>query len=151
MYSSKQVYEAGLLERFAIDEVHCCSQWGHDFRPGTLRMYSTYMFVSSHTYHVFSQCSCVYVDYKDLGMLRAQFPKVPILGLTATAGEHVLRDCLRILRIPDALVFRASFNRPNLFYEVPGSAIPFDEHLSALLSTEHSIFGINTVFILSRT
>ena len=58
------------------------------------------------------------IDYKLLGMLRAQFPRVPILGLTATAGEHVLADCLQILRIPDALVFRASFNRPNLFYEV---------------------------------
>ena len=81
----------GLLSRIAIDEVHCCSQWGHDFRP----------------------------DYKFLGILRQQFPGVPLLGLTATASSEVIDDVKTVLNLsPSTLLFRAPFNRPNLFYEV---------------------------------
>uniref|UniRef100_A0A2C9JYD4 ATP-dependent DNA helicase n=1 Tax=Biomphalaria glabrata TaxID=6526 RepID=A0A2C9JYD4_BIOGL len=83
-------YAINHLTRIVIDEVHCCSQWGHDFRP----------------------------DYKFLGILKRQFPNAPILGLTATATINVLEDVKKILNIPRALLFRASFNRPNLFYEV---------------------------------
>jgi ATP-dependent DNA helicase Q1 len=78
------------LSRIAIDEVHCCSHWGHDFRP----------------------------DYKYLGILKRQYPSVPILGLTATATATVLQDVKKILQIPDCLVLKGSFNRTNLFYEV---------------------------------
>ncbi|KAJ8261973.1 hypothetical protein GJAV_G00160630 [Gymnothorax javanicus] len=81
---------AGTLERIAVDEVHCCSQWGHDFRP----------------------------DYKLLGILKRQFPKVPLIGLTATATSSVLEDCQKILCVPDGLTLTSSFNRPNLYYEV---------------------------------
>ncbi|XP_035281264.1 ATP-dependent DNA helicase Q1 isoform X1 [Anguilla anguilla] len=81
---------AGTLERIAVDEVHCCSQWGHDFRP----------------------------DYKLLGILKRQFPKVPLIGLTATATSSVLKDCQKILCVPDALTLTSTFNRPNLYYEV---------------------------------
>ena len=79
------------INRIVIDEVHCASHGGHDFRP----------------------------DYKILGILKRQFPKVPILGLTATASEKVLDDVKNILNVDHScIVFRASFNRPNLFYEV---------------------------------
>lgn len=78
------------LDRFAIDEVHCCSQWGHDFRP----------------------------DYKFLGTLKTLFPDVSILGVTATATAKVITDVQKMLNIRNSIVFRAPFNRPNLYYHV---------------------------------
>uniref|UniRef100_A0A3Q3W5D9 ATP-dependent DNA helicase n=1 Tax=Mola mola TaxID=94237 RepID=A0A3Q3W5D9_MOLML len=86
----EKAYNANLLSRIAIDEVHCCSQWGHDFRP----------------------------DYKLLGILKRQFPKVPLLGLTATATSSVLKDCEKILCVKKPITLTASFNRTNLYYEV---------------------------------
>ncbi|KAM9334933.1 ATP-dependent DNA helicase Q1 [Symphorus nematophorus] len=86
----EKAYNANLLSRIAVDEVHCCSQWGHDFRP----------------------------DYKLLGILKRQFPKVPLLGLTATATSSVLKDCEKILCVKQPITITASFNRTNLFYEV---------------------------------
>ncbi|XP_005730233.1 ATP-dependent DNA helicase Q1 [Pundamilia nyererei] len=86
----EKAYKANLLNRIAVDEVHCCSQWGHDFRP----------------------------DYKLLGILKRQFPKVPLLGLTATATSSVLKDCEKILCVPQSITLTASFNRTNLYYEV---------------------------------
>lgn len=90
MSKLQKAFEMKRLERFAIDEVHCCSQWGHDFRP----------------------------DYKFLGILKSMFPGVPILGLTATAPAKIIVDVQKMLDIQGCLVLRASFNRPNLFYEV---------------------------------
>lgn len=57
-------------------------------------------------------------DYKLLGILKRQFPNVPIIGLTATATSDVLKDCQKILCVPDPVILRAAFNRPNLHYEV---------------------------------
>lgn len=57
-------------------------------------------------------------DYKFLGIMKRQFPGVPILGLTATATKNVIEDVKKILNIPNCVLFKASFNRPNLFYEV---------------------------------
>ncbi|XP_018394045.1 PREDICTED: ATP-dependent DNA helicase Q1-like [Cyphomyrmex costatus] len=90
MNKLQKAYELGHLERFAIDEVHCCSQWGHDFRP----------------------------DYKFLGVLKSMFPGIPILGLTATAPAKIIVDVQKMLDISGCLVLRAPFNRPNLYYEV---------------------------------
>ncbi|XP_066526084.1 ATP-dependent DNA helicase Q1 isoform X3 [Hoplias malabaricus] len=90
MSKLEKAYNMGLLERIAVDEVHCCSQWGHDFRP----------------------------DYKLLGILKRQFPKVPLVGLTATATSSILKDCQKILCVPDPVTLTAPFNRPNLYYEV---------------------------------
>ncbi|XP_026877408.2 ATP-dependent DNA helicase Q1 isoform X2 [Electrophorus electricus] len=90
MSKLEKAYNMGLLSRIAVDEVHCCSQWGHDFRP----------------------------DYKLLGILKRQFPKVPLVGLTATATSSVLQDCQKILCIPQPVTLTAPFNRPNLYYEV---------------------------------
>jgi ATP-dependent DNA helicase RecQ len=75
---------------FAIDEAHCVSEWGHDFRP----------------------------DYRQLSILRDRFPQVALMGLTATATERVRQDILQQLRLRDPLVHVASFNRHNLFYDV---------------------------------
>ncbi|KAI1711382.1 DEAD/DEAH box helicase domain-containing protein [Ditylenchus destructor] len=82
--------EMKILKLIAIDEIHCVSQWGHDFRP----------------------------DYKFLNILKRQFKGVPILGLTATATANVLEDVKATIGIQGATTLRASFNRPNLFYEV---------------------------------
>jgi len=90
MAKLQKVFQAGRLARIAIDEVHCCSQWGHDFRP----------------------------DYKFLGAMRELFPSTPILGLTATSTAAVTRDVKDILRVPQAMVFLSDFNRPNLRYSV---------------------------------
>lgn len=61
---------------------------------------------------------CVAVDYKLLGILKRQFPKAPLLGLTATATSSVLRDCEKILCVSQPIALSASFNRANLYYEV---------------------------------
>ncbi|CAI4233148.1 unnamed protein product [Auanema sp. JU1783] len=82
--------DVGFLKLIAIDEVHCCSQWGHDFRK----------------------------DYSFLNVLKRQFKGVPILGLTATATQKVLDDVKEMLGMQSSIVFRAGFNRPNLKYEV---------------------------------
>ncbi|KAL5358700.1 hypothetical protein BJX96DRAFT_163931 [Aspergillus floccosus] len=78
------------LARIVIDEAHCVSQWGHDFRP----------------------------DYKELGSLRSQLPGVPMMALTATATENVKVDVLHNLQMQGCELFSQSFNRPNLTYEV---------------------------------
>ena len=62
--------------------------------------------------------SVIVSDYKYLGILNQQFSGVPILGLTATASSHVLHDVKNILHLHACIVFRSTFNRPNLFYEV---------------------------------
>jgi bloom syndrome protein len=86
----KNLHERKRLARIVIDEAHCVSQWGHDFRP----------------------------DYKALGDVMRQFPSVPIIALTATATQLVQTDVMANLGIRGCRKFSQSFNRPNLSYEV---------------------------------
>jgi len=92
------------LALFAIDEAHCVSQWGHDFRP----------------------------EYERLGSLRELFPEVPILGLTATADQHTRTDILKCLHIEDAQQFISSFDRPNIRYLVAEKRKPMRQILQFL-------------------
>ena len=88
----------------AIDEAHCISEWGHDFRP----------------------------DYRNLKILRREFPSVPLIALTATATEEVRRDIVDQLRLEDAGSFVSSFNRPNLTYSVLPKQRSFDELMTLM-------------------
>ncbi|VAI04433.1 ATP-dependent DNA helicase Q-like 2 isoform X2 [Triticum aestivum] len=90
MSKLEKCHHAGRLSLVAIDEAHCCSQWGHDFRP----------------------------DYKNLGILKIQFPSVPMIALTATATSKVQMDLIEMLHIPRSVKFVSTVNRPNLFYRV---------------------------------
>ncbi|XP_020535895.1 ATP-dependent DNA helicase Q-like 2 isoform X2 [Jatropha curcas] len=90
MSKLEKCHHGGHLSLIAIDEAHCCSQWGHDFRP----------------------------DYKNLGILKIQFPNVPMLALTATATQKVQYDLMEMLHIPKCVKFVSTVNRPNLFYMV---------------------------------
>src|SRR6185503_9732951 len=90
------------VTQFAIDESHCISEWGHDFRP----------------------------EYRQLAALRDRFPDVPVMALTATATERVRRDVVVQLRLRSAGCYVASFNRPNLTYRVSAKTGAYGQILS---------------------
>ncbi len=98
---------------FAVDEAHCISEWGHDFRP----------------------------EYRQISTLRSLFPKVPMMALTATATERVQTDILRQLRLTHPACYVASFNRPNLTYGVSAKAAAYRQVL-AFVRGRHGQSGI---------
>ncbi len=96
-----QKWQVNLL---AIDEAHCISEWGHDFRP----------------------------EYRRLVELRERFPQLPIMALTATATGRVRKDISTLLKLNNPASYVASFNRPNLTYRVLAKASPVDQILALL-------------------
>jgi ATP-dependent DNA helicase RecQ len=105
---------------FAIDEAHCVSQWGHDFRP----------------------------EYRQLAMLADRFRSVPRIALTATADEVTRRDIIGQLRLEQASVFVASFNRPNIRYRVRVKDNPKRQILDFIKAEHSGEAGI--VYAMSR-
>lgn len=105
----------------AIDEAHCISEWGHDFRP----------------------------EYRNLRIILEQFnQRIPIIALTATATPKVQEDIMKNLRITDAKVFKASFNRPNLYYEVRPKTAQVDSDIIRFVKQNPNKSGI--IYCLSR-
>src|SRR5216117_1388241 len=101
------------IAQFAIDEAHCISEWGHDFRP----------------------------EYRDLKKLREHFPDAPVMALTATATERVRADIVKQLKLREPRCYVASFNRPNLTYRVIPKSAPY-EQLLALIRSRPNDSGI---------
>jgi ATP-dependent DNA helicase RecQ len=89
------------VSAFAIDEAHCVSEWGHDFRP----------------------------EYRQLSSLREKFPGVPFMALTATATERVRADIVEQLHLHEPRCYVASFNRPNLTYRVSAKSSSYEQIL----------------------
>lgn len=118
----EKAYQSGRLLRFVIDEAHCCSQWGHDFRSVSGLQVNDFISNSRRL----NRCMlvCATQDYSKLGILKRQFPTVPILALTATATPHLVSDVKSILEIQRCVFFRTSFFRKNLFYEVLLTVLP---------------------------
>ncbi len=104
----------------AIDEAHCISEWGHDFRP----------------------------EYRNLRHIIKQLGDVPIIGLTATATPKVQEDILKNLDMPNANTFKASFNRPNLFYEVRTKTKNVESDIIRFIKQHKGKSGI--IYCLSR-
>jgi ATP-dependent DNA helicase RecQ len=109
------------ITAFAIDEAHCVSEWGHDFRP----------------------------EYRQLSQLRQRYPRVPAIALTATATTRVQQDILAQLQLRDPLVHVSSFDRPNLYYEVLAKKGDKQSYEMLLAQVQHTS-GVGIVYCLSR-
>lgn len=104
----KTLSDRNELARIVIDEAHCVSSWGHDFRP----------------------------DYKLLENLKVDFPNIPIMALTATANERVRLDIFKCLRSDNTTFLKQSFNRANLYYEVQEKSKDVNDVIANLMSTK---------------
>lgn len=118
--ATTQLLQRGQLSVIAIDEAHCVSQWGHDFRP----------------------------DYLALGDLDERFPGVPRMALTATATRATHKELTERLRLPQARHFVASFDRPNIQYRIEPKVDPRRQLTQFIRSTGEGAAGI--VYALSR-
>jgi len=105
---------------YAVDEAHCISEWGHDFRP----------------------------EYRRIRPIINMIGQAPIIALTATATQKVREDIKKILGIPDAKEFKSSFNRPNLYYEVRRKTNDIDKDIIKFIKANPGKSGI--IYCLSR-
>ena len=105
---------------YAVDEAHCISEWGHDFRP----------------------------EYRRIRPIINMIGQAPIIALTATATQKVREDIKKILGIPDAKEFKSSFNRPNLYYEVRRKTNDIDKDIIKFIKANSGKSGI--IYCLSR-
>lgn len=118
----ENLYRNNFMSRFIIDEAHCVSHWGHDFRP----------------------------DYTKLSLLRERFPKVPVMALTATATTRVRADIVKQLNLRNCKWFMSSFNRPNLKYVVlPKKGVSTIKEIQDLIKTRF-LKASGIVYCLSR-
>ena len=105
---------------YAVDEAHCISEWGHDFRP----------------------------EYRRIRPIINMIGQAPIIALTATATQKVREDIKKILGMPDAQEFKSSFNRPNLYYEVRRKTNDIDKDIIKFIKANSGKSGI--IYCLSR-
>ena len=105
---------------YAVDEAHCISEWGHDFRP----------------------------EYRRIRPIINLIGQAPIIALTATATQKVREDIKKILGMPDAKEFKSSFNRPNLYYEVRRKTNDIDKDIIKFIKANSGKSGI--IYCLSR-
>jgi ATP-dependent DNA helicase RecQ len=116
------LFERSNIAIFAIDEAHCVSQWGHDFRP----------------------------EYRHLKILARRFPNVPRVALTATADERTRQDIISELSLEDAATYIASFDRPNIRYTIAElGSVSSRERLWQFIESEHPA-DAGIVYCLSR-
>ena len=101
----QEAYNSGVLQSFAVDEAHCVSEWGHDFRPA----------------------------YLELGTLRDVFKDVPIIAVTATATPTLQEAIVRALQLRQPLILQQTFNRPNLHFSVRHKELIGDGSKEAVL------------------
>jgi bloom syndrome protein len=116
----RRLHSKKLISRFVVDEAHCLSDWGHDFRP----------------------------DYNKLGMIRREYPGVPLMALTATANEKVVCDAIRALEMKNEYRYKSSFNRPNLRYEVRKKDSKTIDSIAEYISKQPNESGV--IYCLSR-
>lgn len=107
------------ISAFAVDEAHCVSAWGHDFRP----------------------------EYRQIKQLRQRYPDIPILALTATATKRVQQDIVQQLTLRQPSIHIASFNRPNLYYEIQPKQ---RQSYNQLFKKVQSHKGSGIIYCLSR-
>ncbi|MBQ1650901.1 MAG: RecQ family ATP-dependent DNA helicase, partial [Paludibacteraceae bacterium] len=105
---------------YAVDEAHCISEWGHDFRP----------------------------EYRRIRPIIQEIGEAPVIALTATATPKVQHDIQKNLEMTDATVFKSSFNRPNLYYEVRPKNQNIDKEIIKFIKTQEGKSGI--IYCLSR-
>ena len=115
----EQIVSGEGISAFAIDEAHCVSEWGHDFRP----------------------------EYRQIKQLRQRYPRVPLMALTATATKRVQQDIIQQLQLRQPGIHLASFDRPNIYYEV----LPkLRRSYSQLLKHIRTQKGSGIIYCLSR-
>lgn len=105
----EKLHENEMLARVVVDEAHCVSSWGHDFRP----------------------------DYKGMSFFKENFPNIPVMALTATASEKVRLDIIHNLQMRDPVMLKQSFNRANLFYTIMNKPPAVYEWVRDYIKSKH--------------